>query len=245
MNSWRDLSCDHHQKHDSIYTSPLSYPQIKEHDVSHTSTQTDSQSSDNIDTSLSPWWGFLAIFSIGFPLFFLFQPPLPETFSQIQQIQLIDQNNHNVDRDFFSGRPSIVNFIFTRCQDVCPALSQKMKYIQDQLPQAKLVSISVDPEYDTPKILKEYGSRFQSGPSWFFLTGTREQITQANSVFQQAYKEGKTLEDAPDILHSQKFILVDQEGFIRGFYDEDRHDLKRLIRDHQRLNRFFSPSFLR
>ena len=194
---------------------------------------------NNIDTSLSPWWGFLAIFSIGFPLFFLFQAPQPDTFDQIQNVQLIDQNSQRVEDSFFTNTPSIVNFIFTRCQDVCPALSQKMKYIQDQIPKAKLVSISVDPEYDTPKVLKEYGARFKAGPSWFFLTGTREQITKTNAVFQQAYKEDRSQTDAPNILHSQKFILIDESGFIRGFYDDNATDLKRLIKDYHRIKSFF------
>ena len=195
--------------------------------------------STNIDTSLSPWWGFLAIFSIGFPLFFIFQAPLPETFDQIQNVRLVDQNSQQVDDSFFTGTPSIVNFIFTRCQDVCPALSQKMKYIQDQIPKAKLVSISVDPEYDTPSVLKEYGTRFQAGASWFFLTGTREQITKTNTVFQQAYKEDRSETDAPNILHSQKFILIDDAGFIRGFYDDNSTDIKRLIKDYRRIKSFF------
>ena len=114
-----------------------------------------------------------------------------------------------------------------------------MKYIQNQLPQAQLVSISVDPEYDTPTVLKEYGARFQAGPSWFFLTGTRDQITETNAVFQQAYKEDRSQTDAPNILHSQKFILIDDSGFIRGFYDDDGTDLKRLIKDYHRIKSFF------
>ena len=144
-----------------------------------------------------------------------------------------------IDDSFFTDAPSIVNFIFTRCQDVCPALSQKMQYIQDQIPQAKLVSISVDPEYDTPSVLKEYSARFQAGSSWFFLTGSREQITKTNAVFQQAYKEERSADDAPNILHSQKFILVDDLGFIRGFYDDNSTDLKRLIKDYHRIKSFF------
>ena len=114
-----------------------------------------------------------------------------------------------------------------------------MKYIQDQIPKAKLVSISVDPEYDTPSVLKEYGTRFQAGASWFFLTGTREQITKTNTVFQQAYKEDRSETDAPNILHSQKFILIDDAGFIRGFYDDNSTDLKRLIKDYRRIKSFF------
>ena len=194
---------------------------------------------NNIDTSLNPWWGFLAIFSIGFPLFFLFQVPQPDTFSQVTDVQLIDQNSQKVDDSFFTQTPSIVNFIFTRCQDICPALSQKMKYIQTQIPKAKLVSISVDPEYDTPSVLKKYGAQFQAGSSWFFLTGTREQITKTNAVFQQAYKAERSDTDSPNILHSQKFILIDDSGFIRGFYDDSSNEIKKLIKDYHRIKSFF------
>ena len=203
------------------------------------SSHTTDESQSHIDTSLSAWWGFLAIFSIGFPLFFLFRSPEPETFNQIQNVQLVDQNNQNIDESFFTKTPSIVNFIFTRCQDVCPALSQKMKQIQVQLPTAKLVSISVDPEYDRPAVLKKYGTRFQAGSKWSFLTGTREEITKTNSVFQQAYKQERSETDAPNILHSQKFILVDSSGFIRGFYDDNNADLKNLMKDYHRIKSFF------
>ena len=204
-----------------------------------TPSTTSNETPQKIDTTLSPWWGFLAIFSIGYPLFFLFQAPQPEIFDQIQDIELVDQNNQKVDSTLFTDSPSIVNFIFTRCQDICPALSQKMKFIHKQLPDAKLVSISVDPEYDTPQILRQYGSRFEAGPSWFFLTGTRDQITKTNAVFQQAYKEERSDTDAPNILHSQKFILIDDSGFIRGFYDDNSTDLKSLIKDYHRIKSFF------
>ena len=194
---------------------------------------------DTIDTSLHPWWGLLAIFAIGFPLFFLFQPTLPEKYDQISGIDLIDQNSNPIDDSFFATTPSVVNFIFTRCKDICPALSQKMQYIQSQVPNARLISITVDPEYDTPTVLSEYQKKYQAGANWFFLTGTREQITKANSVFQQAYKENSTEGDAPNILHSQKFILIDQDGFVRGFYDDNSNDLNVLIKDYHRLKRIF------
>ena len=192
-----------------------------------------------IDTSLRPIWGFFAIFAIGFPLFFLFQPPLPEKYNQLSSIDLVNQNNESVDTTFFSKTPSIVNFVFTRCKDFCPALSKKMQFIQRQIPDARLVSISVDPEYDTPKILQEYGKRFKAGDSWFFLTGTRDQITTTNSAFQQAYRKNRSEDDTPNILHSQKFILVDEDGFIRGFYDDNSADIRLLIRDYHRLKRIF------
>ena len=198
------------------------------------------EASQKIDTSLKPSWGFFVIFAIGFPLFFLFRSPIPDTFSQIPTaIPLVDQYNHPIQKYFFQNQPSIVNFIFTRCKDICPGLSQKMQYIQSQVPSAQLVSISVDPEYDTPPILSEYSRRFNAGNSWFFLTGTRAQITATNEVFQQAYQESRSDDDTPNILHSQKFILIDKKGYIRGFYDDNNQEIKKLLIDYHRIKGFF------
>ena len=194
----------------------------------------------HVDTSLSAYWGFFIIFAIGFPLFFLFRSPNPETFSQIPtEVPLVDQYNRPIQKYFFQTQPSIVNFIFTRCQDICPGLSQKMQYIQTQVPSAKLVSISVDPAHDTPGVLSEYSRRFDAGNSWFFLTGTRESITTINESFQQAYSENSSDADPPSILHSQKFILIDSSGYIRGFYDDNNQDIKKLLIDYHRIKGFF------
>ena len=193
----------------------------------------------SIDTSLHPTWGFFAIFSIGFPLFFLFRPPLPEVYDPLPQLSLIDHTNKEITHSSFQEQSSIVNFIFTRCQDVCPTLSARMAYIQSKLPDAHLFSITVDPEYDTPTILRDYAQKFQASKNWRFLTGNKEQIRFVNQAFQQAYEHQKSTTDAPNILHSQKFILVDKKGHIRGFYDDDSQGLRQLMQDYKRLKGFF------
>ena len=192
-----------------------------------------------IDTSLHPIWGFFAIFTIGFPLFFLFRPPLPEAHASLPELELLDHTTKNTTLTDFQQNHSIVNFIFTRCQDVCPALSARMAYLHKRLPHALLFSITVDPEYDRPEILSEYAKRYNAESNWRFLTGTRTQITFVNEAFQQAYEFQKSETDAPSILHSQKLILLDKEGQIRGFYDDNTDGVQQLIRDYQILTRFF------
>ena len=189
---------------------------------------------------LSPWWGFFAIFSIGFPLFFLLRPPPLEDYGALPEFSLVDQNNQPVSQTNFQMEPSISNFIFTRCRDVCPALSSRMAYIQENLPSAPLFSITVDPEYDKPSVLKEYGDRFQANhQNWRFVTGSKSQQDAITRGFQQAYERQNTDEENPKILHSQKFILVDQKGHIRGFYPDNAQGTKELISDYHSLKRFF------
>ena len=194
----------------------------------------------NQNPPLSPYWGFFAIFSIGFPLFFLFKPPPLEDYGALPQFSLIDQNDQKVQLRDFQQRPSISNFIFTRCPDVCPTLSAKMAYIQDHLPDANLFSITVDPQYDRPDVLKEYGDRFKANHSkWKFLTGSKDDQHTITRGFQQAYERQNNDEKNPIILHSQKFILVDKEGHIRGFYSDDAQGIKRIISDYKSLKGFF------
>ena len=189
--------------------------------------------------SLHPSWGFFAIFAIGFPLFFLFRAPMPQVYATLPEIELTDHNNKRTSLEDFQQTISVVNFIFTRCQDVCPMLSAHMAQIHKKIPQARFFSISVDPEYDQPDILKIYAEQFTTSDNWRFLTGSRAQITHVNEAFQQAYEHQKSEGDAPNILHSQKFIIVDKKGRIRGFYDDNPSGIKRLLQEYHQLNRFF------
>ena len=189
---------------------------------------------------LSPWWGFFAIFAIGFPLFFLFKPPPLDNYGSLPEFSLVDQNHQSITQLNFQREPSITNFIFTRCKDVCPALSARMAYIQEQLPSSHLFSVSVDPEYDRPDILKEYANRFNANhKNWRFLTGTKAQQDAITRGFQQAYERQNTSESDPIILHSQKFILVDANGDIRGFFSDNSQGVRDLISAYHSLNGFF------
>lgn len=85
------------------------------------------------------------------------------------------------------GRPVVLNFIFTACGSICPVMSQTFSLLQEKLGPARgkvhLVSISIDPEQDTPARLAEYARRFKAGPGWRYYTGTLE----ASIALQRAF----------------------------------------------------------
>jgi protein SCO1/2 len=133
------------------------------------------------------------------------------------------------------GHVWIANFIFTRCPDVCPALTEKMGLLQEILtgpPEpVRLVSFSVDPAHDTPEVLRDYATRRGVRDSWFFLTGSREALANLlKDGFHVAFADDGP--PATPITHSDRFVLVDRELHIRGYYHgSDKEDVARLERD--------------
>ena len=80
--------------------------------------------------------------------------------------------------------PVLLQFIFTTCPSICPALSTTFSAAQGELgSNVRLVSISIDPEFDTPARLRDYARRFKAGPQWTFLTGSREDVVAARKAF--------------------------------------------------------------
>jgi len=94
-----------------------------------------------------------------------------------------------------SDKPVIVDFIFSTCTSICPILSASFANLQQKLgadaQKVRLVSISIDPENDTPKVMKEYLERYRAKPGWDFLTGTRADIDKVMYAF-NAYIPNKT-----------------------------------------------------
>jgi protein SCO1/2 len=142
------------------------------------------------------------------------------------------------------GRPFIANFIFTRCPTVCPAFTRKMVGVQERTADLgtglQLVSFSVDPKYDTPERLAEYGQRHGADFSrWSFLTGDYEQLkaTIVNGFkISMGREEGAPEDDLLSIFHGTHFVLVDASGQIRGYYDSaDSDSTDRLLRATEQL----------
>ena len=145
------------------------------------------------------------------------------------------------------GRVWIADFVFTSCSDACPRLQAKMKKLQDRLIPAEqggnigLLSISVDPERDTPQKLKQYGEIFGARPGlWRSLTGDQQEVerTVVRGFHTAMAKVPRDpLADphlaAFEIMHGERLVLVDRMGRIRGYYDADDRD--RLMRDARSL----------
>ena len=136
---------------------------------------------------------------------------------------LVSEQGKAVTRADTEGKVWIADFIFTRCGGSCPILSARMAALAERMvgvTGVRFVSFGVDPEYDTPEVLAEYGRKLGADPArWMFLHGERP-------VIRALIKDGFTLaieDGAPDsvepILHSTRFVLVDGEGTIRGYYD--------------------------
>jgi protein SCO1/2 len=109
------------------------------------------------------------------------------------EVTLVDERGEQVPLAAVleSSEPVLLQFIFTTCPSVCPALSATFSAAQEELGAgARLVSISIDPEFDTPARLREYARRFNAGPRWRFLTGSRENVAAVQKAF-GAYRPNK------------------------------------------------------
>ena len=151
-------------------------------------------------------------------------PALPSNLEKISKVpgfQLTDQTGKSITLDDLKGKIWAANFIFTRCKGPCPITILRMQELNTKLKKARgnveLVTFTVDPEHDTPAILKAFGEQQGADPSsWKFLTGTPAAIQKivVTGLLQPIAKE-------PDgtPAHSTRIVLVDGEGWLRGYQD--------------------------
>jgi len=170
-------------------------------------------------------------------------------FGDAPEFHLIERSGKTVSRVDLAGSVWVADFIFTRCQGMCPLLSTRMAMLQQHLQKnptgrrVYLISFSVDPEWDTPERLQEYAKRYHADPaSWLFLTGPVEVVTQLitqgfHLAVARAPLDAQTSATEP-IVHSDRLILIDPAAHIRGYYHcMDQEDFERLLRDVERLRR--------
>jgi protein SCO1/2 len=169
-----------------------------------------------------------------------------KAFGAVPEFSFTERDGHRITLSDLKGKVWIVNFIYTNCPDTCPIQSAQMKQLQDDFTSEKelrLVSITVDPEHDTPEVLGKYAARFGADPArWLFLTGQKETIYKfAQEGFHLGAVElphEKRPESGATHTHSPRFVLIDREAQIRGYYvstePEDmnrlRDDLKKVLR---------------
>lgn len=158
----------------------------------------------------------------------------------VPDFSFTERSGRTVARADLTGQVWIADFIFTRCAGPCPAMSAQLAQLQRSLAPSgpvRLVSFTVDPDHDTPAVLTEYADRFgASAERWWFLTGKKESIyTMATQGFHLAVQENPSETRLPDqgpFMHSTRFVLVDRQGRIRGYYSSEDNDvLSRLLGD--------------
>jgi len=164
------------------------------------------------------------------------EPPPPPVLRRLPAFELVDQNHKIFSLNDLEDQVWVANFIFTRCGSICPILTHQMGVLQERyetygVDEIKLLSISVDPEYDTPDVLKDYAELNGADPErWTFLTGDLEAV-RALVIEGFATAMGDRLENEAgmmDIAHTGKFVIVDPRGGIRGYYDSDLEGLDEI-----------------
>ena len=168
------------------------------------------------------------------------EPELPVLYAVPSAI-LTSQDARAVNLQQFEGFVTVYDFIFTSCSGVCPLMTRTMSSLVksvDPSEPVRFVSISVDPERDTPARLARYASSAGRDSRWTFLRTDKDQ---AFLLSQRGFKlsAGENAPAVPDpVYHSPRFVLVDRKGYIRGYYDatmpgkvqELKRDIARLAR---------------
>ena len=141
----------------------------------------------------------------------------------IPDFNLTTEEGKPFTRKDMEGKIAIVDFVFTRCGSICPIMTNQFTRVQQEFKDNDdviLLSHTVDPDFDTPEVLKEYGEANRYIPGkWQFLTGTEREIYDLASkgYMITALPGDSTDEDL--FVHSEKVILVDKQGRIRGYYN--------------------------
>ncbi len=176
-----------------------------------------------------------------------------DVFGSVPDFSLIERSGRKVTREDLLGKLWITNFMFTHCLDTCPLQSAEMARLQADFGAEidfRLVSITVDPERDTVLVLSQYAKRYGADPTrWLFLTGEKSAIYRlaldgfrlsvvdpAEGVKSRLFGPLPVLahhgETEKQFIHSSRFVLVDRQARIRGYYESaDEGALQRLRRD--------------
>lgn len=199
-------------------------------------------------------WSFLAAAILAVVVAYVMSPrwagegrtrfEIPPILDALPEFALVEARGGTTRLADLRGAPWVANFVFTRCRGNCPRLTEEMAALPERLrPRrpVRRVSFTVDPEHDTPAVLAAWaGSRGIEDEGWLFLTGDPGKM---RALFVDGFKLGIGGPDEPassvePILHTTRFVLVDGEARIRGYYDAFQPaEIERLVRDLGSLRR--------
>jgi protein SCO1 len=166
---------------------------------------------------------------------------LPDVGDSVPNFRLVNQSGKTVELQQFRGRPLLLTFVYTRCPlpDYCPRMSSNFQKILQQLQanprvyaKAQLLSVSIDPEFDTPKVLHDYGESFvrRIDPEfqhWQFASGSPKEVRRAADFFGMSYneKEGQ-------IVHNLRTVLIGADGKVAKVYSGNQWTPAEVSRDY-------------
>ena len=174
-----------------------------------------------------------------------------DVYGRVPDFSLVERSGRTVTLSELQGKVWVANFFYTECTETCPLQAAHMARLQADMAteqDVRLVSITLDPEHDTPEVLSEYAGRFRAQPGrWLFLTGPKPAIYQlAVEGFRlgavdsrepalrtaSAWAHPFPNADRKPLIHSSRFALVDRQARIRGYYPgNDEGSLDRLRRN--------------
>jgi protein SCO1 len=161
--------------------------------------------------------------------------PALEVFGDIPEFRLTAQTGQPFDSNALAGKIWVADFIYTTCPGPCPRMTSQMHEVQQavaKLGDVRLVSFTIDPANDTPQVLAAYAKVHAASPEmWYFLTGP---VPTLQMLDRDAFKLGNI---DGTLQHSTRFVLVDRQGRIRGYYDtSDASSIPRVIADVKALD---------
>ena len=151
-------------------------------------------------------------------------PPAPQNYGPAPYFSLVDQHGSTVTSDDLKGFIYVADFFFTSCNTVCPKMSELMQRVQESYktePRVRMLSFTVNPEVDSVPVLKEYAARYGAIENkWHFLTSTIPSYIR-DTVVVQGFKVPAVPDEAEpgQFTHTDRFMVVDANGNIRGLYD--------------------------
>lgn len=159
----------------------------------------------------------------------------------IGDFKFVDQDSSEVTNNTFKGKIYVADFFFTSCRTICPKMKTQMLRVYDSVEndsEILLLSHTIDPEYDTVGLLKDFAGRLGvDSKKWHFVTGEKEEIYKiAQTSYFATALEDKSEPDG--FIHSGAFLLIDKHQRIRGKYDGTlEEDVNRLLKDIEKLKK--------
>ncbi len=158
---------------------------------------------------------------------------------EIGTFEFTDQNGNLFSSENLKGKIYVADYFFTECKSICPVMNKQMQKVQKAFYGDKrimILSFSVDPETDTPKKLKTYSKWMHANDEqWKFLTGKKEdlyQLARKSYFLLKPSEVAKTGDGGSDFIHTNNFVLIDQNKRIRGYYDgTNSKEVEQLIMD--------------
>ena len=161
-------------------------------------------------------------------------------YHSIADFAFVNQVGDTIRKEDMAGKVYVADFFFTTCPTICPVMKKEMLRVYEQFkgdPNFRILSHSIDPSHDTQAVLKDYAEKLgvPDAATWNFLTGDQEKIFEIGQTSYLTTTMADNMEPG-GFLHSGAFLLVDQQGRIRGVYDGTKTDqVDRLLADIPKL----------